>query len=694
MNFINMKKNCILLAILFLNSYQTSLIAQNILQCATDENIANKVVRNPELMQKLMDSENLIQDFIFNASSANAEQVQKIPVVVHIIYSNQNDNISDAQVFDAIQILNEDSRRTNSDASNLRSIFSSVAADMEVEFVLAKKDPDGYCTNGITRTQSNLSLNANDNVKSLINWDNKKYMNIWVVRSINIPGSSLGPGSIIRGYSAFPYNNIPATDDGIVIRHANFGSIGTSQGSRFRTLTHEVGHFLDLKHTFQNGCSGGDNCPDTPPVANANTGCNINQNSCTFENPDLPDMVENYMDYTDDNCRNTFTLNQKQRAKAVLNISYLRGNLTTASNHIITGISPSASINCIPVADFAVSKQLICSGEQIQITENCSYGITPSFHYTISDQNNANQQHIVNGSPLITLNNSGVYDVKLEIQNSYGQSTKQYSKLITVRPNGGISYSPFFSATMEKPVPNEIWARMDNGDNIKWERTSQASKQGLYSYYLENFNIPAGVDGDALVAGPIKLNNPNTLQLKFNHAFARKQSNNSDKLKIYTSTDCGKNWILRKVLPTFQLGISNLYPNSIYVPSSNDWMETTINLNSLISENSLMIKIEMFSGGGNNVYIDNLNLSYSINKTELLPKRVVQVYPSPSNNNAIIKTNSPGKILILNAIGEIIYSYNSKTEPIIIDELSNGLHYVIFTHNNGEKYRVKWVNTN
>ena len=82
-----MKKNCILLAILILNSYQTSLIAQNILQCATDENIANKVARNPELTQKLMDSENLIQDFIFNTSSANAEQVQKIPVVVHIIYS-------------------------------------------------------------------------------------------------------------------------------------------------------------------------------------------------------------------------------------------------------------------------------------------------------------------------------------------------------------------------------------------------------------------------------------------------------------------------------------------------------------------------------------------------------------------------------------------------------------------------------
>ena len=690
----SIKKNCIILALLFLNIHQASLIAQNILQCATDENLANKIVRNPELIEKLMETENLTQDFIFNTSNFNTDQIHRIPVVVHIIYSNQIDNISDAQVFDAIQILNEDTRRTNSDASNLRSIFNSVAADIEVEFVLAKKDPNGNCTNGITRTQSNLSLNANDNVKSLINWDNKKYMNIWVVRSINLPGSSLGPGSIIRGYSAFPYNNIPATDDGIVIRHANFGSIGTSQGSRYRTLTHEVGHFLNLKHTFQNGCSGGDNCPDTPPVANSNAGCNVNQNSCTFENPDLPDMIENYMDYTDDNCRNTFTINQKQRAKAVLNISYLRGNLTTASNHNITGIDPSGSLNCFPVADFSVGKKLICSGEQIQITENCSYEITPSFHYTISDQNNANQQHIVNGSPLITFNNPGVYDVKLEIQNPQGQSMKQYPKLITVRPHGGVSYSPFFSATMEKTLPNDIWARTDNGDNIIWKRTPQASQQGLYSYFLENFNIPAGVDGDALIAGPIQLNNPNTLQLKFNHAFARKQSNNSDKLKIYTSTDCGENWILRKVLPTFQLGISNLYPSNIYIPSSNEWMETTINLNSLISKNSLMIKFEMFSGGGNNVYIDNLNLSYSINKDELSPKQVIQVYPSPSNNNAIIKSNSSGKILILNAIGEIIYSYDSKTEPIIIGELSSGLHYVIFTDNNGKKQRIKWININ
>ena len=104
--------------------------------------------------------------------------------------------------------------------------------------------------------------------------------------------------------------------------------------------------------------------------------------------------------------------------------------------------------------------------------------------------------------------------------------------------------------------------------------------------------------------------------------------------------------------------------------------------------------------GGEGIFVgteDCLYLDISApvkNKSELLPKRVVQIYPSPSNNNAIIKTKSPGKILILNAIGEIIHSYDSKTEPIIINELSNGLHYVIFTDNNGRKHRAKWVNTN
>jgi hypothetical protein len=166
--------------------------------------------------------------------------VHIIPVVFHVMWYDQSDNISEAQLQDAIDILNEDMRRMNPDTGLLRAIFKPVAADMEVEFRIAKKDPNGQCTNGVTRTQTNLSLAANNNVKSLIGWDNTKYLNIWVVRQINLSGTS--PGSITLGYSAFPYNGIPLTQDGIVIRHDNLGSIGTSAGTRHRTLTHEIGH--------------------------------------------------------------------------------------------------------------------------------------------------------------------------------------------------------------------------------------------------------------------------------------------------------------------------------------------------------------------------------------------------------------------------------------------------------------------
>lgn len=686
----NSSKLLISLLCIVFHSHFFNVSAQNILPCGTDENLADEVSRDPERQEKLFETERLIETYLASNSFSTAEQLHIIPVVVHIIYSNQNDNIENAQVYDAISILNEDSRRTNPDTSNLRSIFKSVAADLEVEFRLAKKDPNGKCTKGITRTQSNLSLAANNNVKSLIGWDNKKYLNIWVVRSINLAGVN-GPG-IVLGYAAFPYNNIPGTSDGIVIRHQNFGSIGTAQADRHRTLTHEVGHYLNLYHTFQGGCGSGDNCFDTPPVTTSSTGCSSNQNTCSNDNPDLPDMIENYMDYTDDDCMNTFTQNQKQRTKAVLNSFNLRGSLTTASNHFVTGINQSAIFNCDPVADFIVNKTLICSGEQIQITENCAYQLTPSFHYTISDQNKGNQQHVIIGSPLLTFNNPGLYDVKLEIQNSHGQSTKQYSELITVRPQGGVIYSPLFSATMEKSLPNDIWTRLDNGDNIRWNRTSIASKQGLYSYYLENFNISAGGGGDALIAGPITLNNPSALQLKFNHAFARKQTNNTDKLSISTSTDCGNSWTLRKVLPTFQLGISNLYPNSPYVPTNNDWIETTLNLNSLASASSIMIKFEMSSGGGNNVYIDNLNLSFTINNLKSSSIKALKVYPNPSNNNTQIQTPGNGDLYIIDALGRVIQKHENVRATITPLGIPAGSYVAIFIGARGDKQQVRWTN--
>lgn len=119
----------------------------------------------------------------FDSDQKTEGTVFTIPVVVHIIYDDASDNITDKQVKNAIEVLNEDYRRLNPDTSNTRGTFLNVAADCEIEFKLAKLDPNGNCHTGITRTQSALSVNANNNVKSLKSWPRTKYVNIWVVNS-------------------------------------------------------------------------------------------------------------------------------------------------------------------------------------------------------------------------------------------------------------------------------------------------------------------------------------------------------------------------------------------------------------------------------------------------------------------------------------------------------------------------------
>ncbi|NCZ94402.1 MAG: T9SS C-terminal target domain-containing protein [Flavobacteriia bacterium] len=592
----------------------SGLHAQTIQRCGADEQLAWEMQNNPRRAALLAETEAIMEAQMTQDASGAESVVHIIPVVFHVMWYDQSDNISEAQLQDAIDILNEDMRRMNPDTGLLRAIFKPVAADMEVEFRIAKKDPNGRCTNGVTRTQTNLSLAANNNVKSLIGWDNTKYLNIWVVRQINLSGTS--PGSITLGYSAFPYNGIPLTQDGIVIRHDNLGSIGTSAGTRHRTLTHEVGHYLNLYHTFQGGCSQGDNCYDTPPVSSSSNGCNNStQNTCSNDNPDLPDMVENYMDYSDDNCMNTFTQNQKSRAKSVLNSLNLRGNLCTSGNLAFTGVDGNP-VNCAPVADFTVD---------------------------------------------------------------------------TVRPAGGTTYSPFFSATMEDALPNGIWTVENNGDNIQWVRTSAAAKSGTHSYVLDNFNVAGTGGGDALIAGPIAVSNMTAKQLRFSHAFARKTSSDNDQLKIFTSTDCGQTWALQRLIPAFQLGSATYFPNTLYVPNASDWKETTVTFTGMNNAASVMIKFEFISGGGNNVYLDDVTFSTTVGEEELSSQQLI-LAPNPSAGGSTLSLPSAnGQVYVLDALGRTVLSRSVTERQLQLPALPAGLYLVRWVASPSEVKTLRWV---
>jgi len=627
-------------------------ISQVIQPCASDEMVALEVAENPRREALRAETEAEIQRILRNQRAGDSPEsvVHQIPVVFHIMYYDEQDNISDAQIQSALTILNQDMRRLNPDTTNLRAVFKSSAADLEVEFVLAKIGPNGECSNGINRRWNINSLAANNAIKSSLNWPNSKYLNVWVVRSINLSGTPTG--TIVLGYSAFPYNGIPGTQDGIVIRHDHLGSIGTAQGERHRTLTHEVGHYLNLFHTFQGGCAFGDQCADTPPVAASSSGCSSNQNTCTVDLPDLPDMIENYMDYSSNQCMNTFTQNQKSRVKAVLTSSQLRGNLASAANLMATGVS--GTVNCSPVADFEIANPLLCSGEALTLIDRSSSIGTPIYHWNVLSATNQVLHHVLTQNPSLTMPDPGRYTVSLTVQASNGSNTLNKPLSVTVRPVSGTSHSPWFIGSMEDELPNTSWATTTFADSSYWRRSTAAAQQGQASYLFQNSKLAAGGEVSALVGGPFAYPNTGTLNLRFAHAFARKASNNNDQLKVSVSSNCGETWQLVRIIPAFQLGTAAIVTTS-YVPAASEWKYTSVNLATLglQSAGNLMVKFALSSGGGNNLYLDDVQLSTTLSNEELATE-TVWIQPNPSRSGAIL-AGAQGEVRVLDLSGRLIW---------------------------------------
>lgn len=281
--------------------------------CSTSEYIIEKSA-DPKVFAAIEASNNflsLVQKGQTESELPSSSTI-RIPVVIHVLYNKAEDNISLARIEQQIQILNRDFHRLNADTVNTPLHFRHLASSVNIEFVLATADAEGRATTGVVRKHTNTtSFAGGDDIKFTARggsdaWDRDSYLNIWV-----------GPSQTIMGYSSVP--GMPKQLDGVVLGNRFFGtSESHSSFNLGRTLVHEVGHWLGLKHIWGESYCGDDEVYDTPKQGNYTSGCPTGvRSSCN--NGVYGDMYMNFMDYTNDACVNMFTKGQKERMMALFN---------------------------------------------------------------------------------------------------------------------------------------------------------------------------------------------------------------------------------------------------------------------------------------------------------------------------------------------------------------------------------------
>ncbi|MGV3629827.1 MAG: PKD domain-containing protein [Bacteroidota bacterium] len=644
-----MKTKLLLIAILFFAGLSNA----QVIRCFTDENAALLRAEHPE-MESIDEFEHWLDSTITernnNPNARIVGGVYQIPVVVHVIHNGEavgtGSNISYAAIQSQIDVLNEDFRKIMYSAGYNTN---PVGADTEIEFVLAKRRPNGtafptedgvnrinrstagftappYATSYIDATIKTYTYNGGTPTATR-GWTPDKYLNIWLC---NISGGVLG-------YAQFPQSPLGGMGCGVATTATDgvvflYSSIGKSSVTGFsgkynegRTATHEVGHWLGLRHIWgdASGCTGNDYCNDTPVAAAANFDCPTGTNSCPANPGD--DMIENYMDYTDDICMNIFTYDQKTRMRTVLESTPLRQSLINSD----ACVAPNA--NDVSVIDITNPIGDNCAGAITPVVKIKNRGTSTLTSATISYQ--------VDNGTITTFSYSGslasgaTATVSLPAFTSFlGNHTfKAYSTL----PNGAADPEPLYDTVQisfmvskglnapytqdfESDVfpPDLKWV-VDNAnvDCYEWLGGSATSITGTLDNNAALFpgfgNSSASTDN---LITPIFILpcNATAANIQFDVAYRRRNSTpaNYERLYVEISEDCGTTWnstpIYDKTGTALQVLTSTL--TSYYIPAgTTDWRTETVNLASFITGSSKNIKFRFraVAANGNNIYMDN-----------------------------------------------------------------------------------------
>lgn len=617
-----------------------------------------------------------------------------IPVVFHVLYNNENENISDDQIHDQVNLLNLHFQKLNADTMDVVSTFIPIIADVQIEFKLATLDPMGNCTQGITRTNTTAATDPSATEADRINavvaahgiWPGNKYLNIYVTGSI---------GSGAAGYTYKP-DNVHGSNmtNGIHILHNYVGSIGTSSDHSSRALTHEIGHWLNLSHTWGGtnspadavNCNADDGVIDTPPTIGW-TSCDLAGTTC---GTDL-DNVQNYMEYS--YCSRMFTLGQKARMHAALNSSVGgRSNIWSANNLMATGVDTAPSL-CH--ADFEVDKRVICPGETVSFSDlSFSNPSTWQWSFPGASPSTSTQQN-----PSVTYINPGWYNVSLTVSDASNSEMETKSGYIYVMD--GLTYP--FSESFEMNLDSNVWWVINEDDNYAFQVSNQNSYTGTQCLWLNNYN-QNGSYVDGIVLSTLDMSGVNTSEaVSFTMRLANAKRTDSDleRLRIYFSKDCGESWDLMKTI--FGANLSNVVEGSAWFPTSqNDWKSVYIeNISSTYFVEGFRVKIEFESDAGNNLFIDDINVftgnasNDPVGANDLGLNMKLWLNPNPSVSIVTVcfedVLDENLRLELYNTMGELIDAKVKKasvTEVRFDDRvLSPGIYYVKVRNSKGN-YRV------
>jgi hypothetical protein len=698
-----MKKILLSLSVLICAVY-ASVTAQQatVNRCSTTEHTEWLKSQDPTLEARMASVEEQMDKWIAEHGNDFAARTSSttiiIPTVVHVVWFNSVQNISDDMVKSQMDVLNEDFGGYNSDAVKIPPFFRErKAGDMGIRFQLAVRDPNGNVTNGIHRVQTTNSVgfSQNDGVKHASSqgadaWPCGDYMNIWVC--------NFSAASGLLGYAQFPGGS--CATDGVVIQYDAFGRISPYPGNTYsygRTTTHEFSHCFNLRHIWGDATCGNDFCTDTPVQTAPNFGA-YNCHTFTCNNQPTGDMYMNYMDYTDDRYLYMFTANQAARVLACINTSR---------------VSLLSSLGCTPVnqpADDASISEIVSPGgvpcDNTTVTfipevtlKNFGTATLTSVTINYKIDNGAAMTQAWSGS----LASGTTTNVQLPSMSSITGDHLFYAW--TSLPNGNADGTPandrsqrnFIGHAANTPYPitqgfdgtfpPTSWSNKNFDCGTGWVKSTTAFHSGTGSAFFNNYVATSIQNGvmDELITQPIDMSSaPSNAVLTFWKAYAPKSLTGFDTLDVLVSTDCGYNFTSIHKEWALLLATSPANNTSPFVPTTSDWAQVTVSLASYTGVNNLIIAFRNINHGGNNLYLDDINVTVT-GVNEIVPGVTLNVYPNPTegllNISTVFENPESMQIFVTDMLGQVVYKTVPKTTiggltTIDLSKASKGIYFV------------------